>query len=237
VELSRPGSIRAGRQLLTVERARSGFCCRSRCAVVPVEQQCCGGLNFGYFYDQSPIIASDGEQARPPIRWAHSPRARCPAAACRTSVSKGGAHRHDEAGLYATAPGPTTHVAGIVAAAAQRGLPLGVLDVRSRDALKLLATSSCWRARTSREPAYPLDLVGLVRAPRGSRWQNGIERRRTFFNEAARRGRASARPQFRSRNQARKIETAYFWVAPSMPSALKKDSFQFSGLRWTMPFL
>jgi hypothetical protein len=28
-----------------------------------VEQQCCGGLNFGYFYDRSPIIAYDGEQA------------------------------------------------------------------------------------------------------------------------------------------------------------------------------
>jgi hypothetical protein len=28
-----------------------------------VEQQCCGGLNFSYFYDQSPIIAYDAEQA------------------------------------------------------------------------------------------------------------------------------------------------------------------------------
>ena len=28
-----------------------------------VEHQCCGGLNFGYFYDRSPIIAYDGEQA------------------------------------------------------------------------------------------------------------------------------------------------------------------------------
>src|SRR5215467_6852879 len=28
-----------------------------------VEQQCCGGLNFGYFYDRSPIIAYDGEEA------------------------------------------------------------------------------------------------------------------------------------------------------------------------------
>ena len=27
-----------------------------------VEQQCCGGLNFGYYYDRSPIIAYDGEQ-------------------------------------------------------------------------------------------------------------------------------------------------------------------------------
>src|SRR5262249_10580822 len=29
-----------------------------------VQQYCCGGLNFGYFYDRSPIIAYDG--AEPP---------------------------------------------------------------------------------------------------------------------------------------------------------------------------
>jgi 2-polyprenyl-6-methoxyphenol hydroxylase-like FAD-dependent oxidoreductase len=28
-----------------------------------VRQYCCGGLNFGYFYDRSPIIAYDGEEA------------------------------------------------------------------------------------------------------------------------------------------------------------------------------
>ena len=27
-----------------------------------VDQQCCGGLNFGYYYDRSPIIAYDGER-------------------------------------------------------------------------------------------------------------------------------------------------------------------------------
>ena len=30
-----------------------------------VPQYCCGGLNFGYFYDRSPIIAHDGEAAPP----------------------------------------------------------------------------------------------------------------------------------------------------------------------------
>jgi 4-hydroxy-2-oxoheptanedioate aldolase len=28
-----------------------------------VQQYCCGGLNFGYFYDRSPLIAYDGEPA------------------------------------------------------------------------------------------------------------------------------------------------------------------------------
>src|SRR5207244_9658550 len=30
-----------------------------------VQQYCCAGLNFGYYYDRSPIIAHDGE-APPP---------------------------------------------------------------------------------------------------------------------------------------------------------------------------
>jgi hypothetical protein len=29
---------------------------------IDVELQCCTGLNFGYFYERSPIIAYDGEQ-------------------------------------------------------------------------------------------------------------------------------------------------------------------------------
>jgi len=38
---------------------------------INVSQFCCGGLNFGYFYAHSPIIAYDGEAAerrRLPIR-------------------------------------------------------------------------------------------------------------------------------------------------------------------------
>jgi hypothetical protein len=61
-------------------------------------------------------------------------------------------------------------VSGIVAAAAQRGLPLAVLDVRSPEASALyrhklvLARPDqhvAWRGDA--EPADPLDLVDLVR--------------------------------------------------------------------------
>ena len=48
-----------------------------------VQQFCCGGLNFGYFYDRSPIIVYDGESRRR-TRWRllaiHC--ARLPDAAC-----------------------------------------------------------------------------------------------------------------------------------------------------------
>jgi NADPH-dependent 2,4-dienoyl-CoA reductase/sulfur reductase-like enzyme len=61
-------------------------------------------------------------------------------------------------------------VAGIVAAAARRGLPLAVLDVRSREASKLYRHKLvlvrpdqhvAWRGDA--EPADPPDLVDLVR--------------------------------------------------------------------------
>jgi hypothetical protein len=68
---------------------------------------------------------------------------------------------------------PTAHVSGIVGAAAQRGLPLAVLDVGSREASELYRHKLvlvrpdqhvAWRADA--EPADPLDLVDLVRGAR-----------------------------------------------------------------------
>ena len=65
---------------------------------------------------------------------------------------------------------PTAHVAGIVAAAAQRGLPLVVLDVRSREASQLYGHKLvlvrpdqhvAWRGDA--EPSDTVDLVDLVR--------------------------------------------------------------------------
>ena len=64
---------------------------------------------------------------------------------------------------------PTAHIDGIVAAAAQRGLPLAVLDVRSREASqhyrhKLVVVRPdqhvAWRG--DEEPADMLGLVDLV---------------------------------------------------------------------------
>lgn len=55
-----------------------------------LEQQCCGGLNFGYFYDGSPIIAYDGEQA-PTYTMGTFTSSTVPGVARRTSGSKSGA--------------------------------------------------------------------------------------------------------------------------------------------------
>jgi hypothetical protein len=65
---------------------------------------------------------------------------------------------------------PTAGISGIVAAAAQRGLPLAVLDVRSPEAsvlyrhkLVLVRPDQHVAWRSDAEPADPLDLVDLVR--------------------------------------------------------------------------
>jgi 2-polyprenyl-6-methoxyphenol hydroxylase-like FAD-dependent oxidoreductase len=136
-----------------------------------VEQQCCGGLNFGYFYDQSPIIAYDGEKA-PSYTMGTFTSTTVPGCRVPHAWLEGRRSLYDAMGPDYTLLrfDPTVRVNGIVAAAAQRGLPLAVLDVRSREAsgfyrhkLVLVRPDQhvAWRSDT--EPADPLDLVDLVR--------------------------------------------------------------------------
>ena len=136
-----------------------------------VEQQCCGGLNFGYFYDRSPIIAYDEEQA-PTYTMGTFTSTTAPGCRAPHVWVEGRRSLYDAMG-----PGytllrldPMASVAGIVAAAAQRGLPLDVLDVRSPEASELYRHKLvlvrpdqhvAWRGDA--EPADPLDLVDLVR--------------------------------------------------------------------------
>jgi 2-polyprenyl-6-methoxyphenol hydroxylase-like FAD-dependent oxidoreductase len=136
-----------------------------------VEQQCCAGLNFGYFYDRSPIIAYDGEQA-PSYTMGTFTSTTVPG--CRVPHVWTEEHRS----LYdAMAPDytllrfdPTVHVDGIVTAGTQRGLPLAVLDVNSpgasnlyRHKLVLVRPDQHVAWRGDAAPADPLDLVDLVR--------------------------------------------------------------------------
>jgi hypothetical protein len=136
-----------------------------------VEQQCCGGLNFGYFYDRSPIIACDGEQAPTYTMGTFTsttvPGCRVPHVWVEGRRSLYNAMGGDYALLRLD---PTARVAGVVAAAAQRGLPLDVLDVRSpevselyRHKLVLVRPDQHVAWRGDAEPADPLDLVDLVR--------------------------------------------------------------------------
>ena len=136
-----------------------------------VEQQCCGGLNFGYFYDRSPIIAYDGEQA-PTYTMGTFTSTTVPGCRAPHMWIEGRRSLYDAMGPDYTLLrlDPTARVNGMVAAAAQRGLPLAVLDVKSREVsefyrhkLALIRPDQHVAWRGDAEPADPLDLVDLVR--------------------------------------------------------------------------
>lgn len=95
-----------------------------------VGQACCGGLNFGYFYDASPIIVYDGEEP-PPYNIYDFRQSTVPG--CRTPHLwlRNGRSLYDAMGPEFTLLrfDPAVDIDGLVAAAAQRGVPLAVLDV------------------------------------------------------------------------------------------------------------
>lgn len=136
-----------------------------------VNQYCCGGLNFGYFYDASPIIAYDGEEAPAYGMYDFTPST---VPGCRTPHL----WLRDGRSLYdAASPGytllrfdPRAEVEGLMHAAAVRGVPLSVLDVDAEDAAVLyprrLVLSRpdghvAWRGDAV--PTDPLALVDLIR--------------------------------------------------------------------------
>lgn len=136
-----------------------------------VIQYCCGGLNFGYFYEGSPLIAYD--RGKPPA-YSMDDFEQSTVPGCRTPH----VWLSDGRSLYdALGPGytllrfdPKINVDGLVAAAKQRGVPFLVLDVESPEAAgvydcKLVLSRPdqhvAWRG--NEEPADALALVDLIR--------------------------------------------------------------------------
>jgi hypothetical protein len=137
------------------------------------EGMCCGGLNFGYFYEDSPIVAYDGEAA-PPYAMAQVTKSTVPG--CRTPHLwlRDGRSLYDALGPDFTLLrlDPTVEVGGFAAAAAaaRRGVPMTVLDVNADDAAalyprKLLLSRPdrhvAWRG--DQPPDDPLALIDRVR--------------------------------------------------------------------------
>lgn len=95
-----------------------------------VQQYCCGGLNYGYFYDRSPLIAYDGEAA-PGFTISEFTPATVPG--CRTPHfwRANGRSAYDDFGPWYTLLrfDPAIDVAPLIEAAARQGLPLAVLDI------------------------------------------------------------------------------------------------------------
>ncbi|MGZ3346133.1 MAG: FAD-dependent oxidoreductase [Caulobacteraceae bacterium] len=136
-----------------------------------VQQFACAGLNYGYFYDRSPIIAYDGEAPPTYSMYDYTPST---APGCRTPHFwlRDGRSLYDALGPDYTLLrfDPHTDVSGLVEAAARARTPLQVLDVDAADIPdayrhKLLLSRPdrhvAWRA--DQPPADPDGLIDLIR--------------------------------------------------------------------------
>jgi 2-polyprenyl-6-methoxyphenol hydroxylase-like FAD-dependent oxidoreductase len=137
---------------------------------INVQQYACAGLNFGTYYDRSPIIAYDGAEHPAYTMNSYTPST---VPGCRTPHL----WRADGGSLY-DAMGPeftllrldsTLDVTALEAAARRRELPLRILDVErpaTGDLDHVLVLSRpdqhvAWRGNTL--PADPLDLIDHIR--------------------------------------------------------------------------
>lgn len=142
-----------------------------------VQQYCCAGLNFGYFYDRSPIIAYDGAE-HPGFTMADFTPSSTPG--CRLPFAK----LSDGRTVYdALGPGytlvrydPDVVVAPLADVMHAKGVPLQIVDVPRGEAqppsghkLILARTDQhvAWRADTLPDDPAPLvnKLIGRAGAP------------------------------------------------------------------------
>ena len=95
-----------------------------------VQQYCCGGLNFGYYYDQSPLIVYDGEQ-QPPYTMADFTPSTVPGCRVPHFWLGDGRSLYDALGLNYTLLrfDATVDVDDLLEVAQRMGMPLQILDV------------------------------------------------------------------------------------------------------------
>ena len=138
-----------------------------------VQQFCCAGLNFGYYYEGSPIIMGDGEQPPPYTMGSFTPST---VPGCRAPHFWLGDGRslYDAFGQGYTLLrfDPTVDAAPLLAAAQQRNVPLTLLDIGGvavpeayRRKLVLCRDDQhvAWRA-----DSIPADATALVDVLRGA---------------------------------------------------------------------
>src|SRR5689334_3505050 len=105
-----------------------------------VQQQCCGGLNFGYFYAGSPAIAYDGE---PHPTYSMGKFASSSVPGCRAPhvwLAPGRSLYDAAGGGFALLRfDPSTDAGDIVGAADKRRVPLTVIDIDEEPARELYA--------------------------------------------------------------------------------------------------
>jgi 2-polyprenyl-6-methoxyphenol hydroxylase-like FAD-dependent oxidoreductase len=141
---------------------------------INVQQYACVGLNFGPYYDRSPIINYDGAEHPPYTMATYTPSS---VPGCRTPHL----HLADGRSLYdVLGPeftllklDPDADVKPIAAAAAQRGVPLKIIAVASPQARDLyghkLVLSRPDQHVAWRGNAAPADALSLIDCVRGAR--------------------------------------------------------------------
>jgi hypothetical protein len=139
-----------------------------------VQQQCCGGLNFGYFYASSPIVAYDGA-AHPVYSMGKFESSSVPGCRAPHFWLRDGRSLYDALGEgYGLIRfDKTATVDGLVLAAKKRGMPLAVLDVDDAEQREIYGKMLvlvrpdrhvAWRADV--EPDNPFELIDRLRGAR-----------------------------------------------------------------------
>jgi 2-polyprenyl-6-methoxyphenol hydroxylase-like FAD-dependent oxidoreductase len=131
-------------------------------------QYCCGGLNFGYFYDRSPIIAYDGESPPSYSMYDFTPST-VPGCRMPHLWLRDGRSLYDAMGSGFTLLRLDRSIAvdAITGAAAKRGVPLAVMDIDATApyAHKLLLSRPdqhiAWRGNA--QPNDPMALIDTIR--------------------------------------------------------------------------
>ena len=137
-----------------------------------VQQYCCSGLNFGYYYADSPIIAYDGEPHEPYAMASYTPST-VPGSRTPHIWLDDGASLYDRLGPEYTLIrfDPSIPANLLVEAAVETGFPLGLLDVSGDYTEDGYSTSLvlsrpdrhvAWRG--NRVPDQPGELLDLLRA-------------------------------------------------------------------------
>lgn len=136
-----------------------------------VQQYCAAGLNFGYFYDASPLIAYDGATA-PAYTMSSFTSSTVPGCRAPHFRLADGRSLYDLLGLGYTLLrfDPALEVQDLLQAAAARGVPIDVLDLRDPDPktpydhpLVLVRPDQHVAWRGERSPADPRALVEMLR--------------------------------------------------------------------------
>ena len=136
-----------------------------------VHQYCCGGLNFGYFYAQSPVIAYDDGEHPTYTMYDFTPST-VPGCRAPHFFLPDGRSLYDLLGPdYSLLRfDKAVDVDGLVQAAAHRGVPLTVVDLPAESAAELYPHKLAlirpdqhiaWRGDSG--PSDPLSLIDLIR--------------------------------------------------------------------------